>query len=255
MAKKRNKKSLFSFPFLRNLAFVALGAVVIFALYQKIILQMQNSHRFRIREIVYDPSLELAPSSRLAALKGRSIFEVNLHSLQKQLQNQHPELNDLRLSRQFPDRIRVSARKRIPFASVQIKNKDYLLDREGVVLSDTTASPRFLPVITGIKPAGSILIPGQILNTPDLRIALRVLKAFGMNRYLAAYRILRIDVENLSQIEFYLSNSLKIMIDQTNIAQKMQVLGFLLSRAKLKLENVNYIDLRFKEPIIGEKAP
>jgi len=254
MTKRRNKKSFFSFLFFRNLAFGIFVALVIFVLYQRLTLQLKNSPRFKIREIVYDPSLEFIQSGRLAALKGRSIFEVNLKALQKQLKNQHPELNDLKLSRQFPDRIRVSARKRIPFASVQIKNKDYLLDGEGVVLSNTIASVHSVPVITGIKPTASVLMPGQILNTPDLRVALKVLKAFGMNKYLAVYRILRIDVENLSQIEFYLTDRLKIMIDQTAIAQKMQVLGFLLSRAKLKLEDVNYIDLRFKEPIIGKKA-
>ncbi len=252
MTRKKNKKPLLSFRLLRNLTLSIFVIFLILVLYQSIMRELKASRHFKIREIVCDPTLQFLKSSRLASLKGKSIFEVNLSALQKQLQNQYPEISQLKLSRRFPAQIRVSAQKRIPFATIEINHKNYTVDPEGIILSQ---SWRDLPVITGLKPRREIIFPGQILKGYDLQSALKVLKAFKTNKYLSATQILRIDVESLSQIEVYIHipGELKILVDQNNIAQKIQMLSLLLSQAKLKLEDVHYIDLRFREPIIGRK--
>ena len=46
---------------------------------------------------------------------------------------------------------------------------------------------------------------------------------------------------------------LKIIVDRDNIPHKMKILELVLSQAKPDFEGVQYIDLRFKEPILGKK--
>ena len=81
------------------------------------------------------------------------------------------------------------------------------------------------------------------------------IEQFEKNRFLALhYKVIKIDVGHLSQIEIYLSDTFKIIFDQTDIPKKIQMLHLFLSQAKVKEDEVNYIDLRFKEPIVGRKA-
>ncbi|MCK5081648.1 MAG: cell division protein FtsQ, partial [Candidatus Omnitrophica bacterium] len=61
------------------------------------------------------------------------------------------------------------------------------------------------------------------------------------------------NVENLSKIQFTLSNGLVIILDRNNIDRRIKVLGVVLSQGKLDMKQVKYVDLRFKEPIIGKK--
>ncbi len=62
-----------------------------------------------------------------------------------------------------------------------------------------------------------------------------------------------INIENLSKIQLTLSNQLDVIIDRDKVAQKIRVLGVILAQERLDLKEVKYVDLRFKEPIIGKK--
>ena len=257
--KKRNKesdkKTSFAFVLFRNLvvAIVVIGGI--FFAWQTIIAKVKNSELFRIRSIVVsDPSMQFIKTSRLINLKGHNIFAVHLDSLSRQLQMQYPEIAEIKLLKRFPDQIVVATKKRFPFAQTKIKNKDVTLDAQGIILS-SAVNPEALPVISGIFAQKSEIIPGTQLKSDEARIALEVLRTFRMNKYLSVYKILRIDVTNLSQIEFYLTDSLKVITDQLNISERIQLLSLILSQAKLKLEDVSYIDIRFKEPIIRFKEP
>jgi hypothetical protein len=46
---------------------------------------------------------------------------------------------------------------------------------------------------------------------------------------------------------------LQIIIDQDSIAHNVKVLGVILAQKQFEINQAKYIDLRFKEPIIGKK--
>ena len=251
--KRKNKEPLISFGFVRNLV---VGILMIFFLClaaQRVIVDIKTSERFKVREIVYDPDLQFMKSGKLMSLKGRNIFDVDLGALERQIQTQYPEISQLKLSKKFPDEIQVTARRRIPFAQTKLKNKDIVLDPEGIVLSLNGGAGKDLPAIVAADSDHSPINLGMPLRSQDIQAALQVIKAFRMNKSLANRRISTIDVNNLSQIEFQMADSFKIIVDQVSVQQKIQMLSFLLAQAKLNSEEVNYIDLRFKEPIIGKK--
>ena len=253
--KRKDKKSVFSFALLR---YFVVGLLVVFLLTaagQAVWTHLRSSDLFKIKTVVVsDPSMQFIKASRLVNLKGKSIFALDLKPLTQRLQAQYPEIAEIKLLKRFPDQIVVITKKRTAFAEVRIKNKEIIVDGQGVILSmGLPASPPDLPLIVGINPEKTWSTPGRQLQGQDSKTALALIKTFRSNKYLSVYKILRIDVTNLSQIEFYLTDTLKVIVDQNNIFDKIQMLSLMLSQAKLKLEEVNYIDLRFKEPIIGRK--
>ena len=110
-----------------------------------------------------------------------------------------------------------------------------------------------LPLITGLRlPKGRMTI-GSLIENEDLQVALGIIRVFRTERALVSYKISKIDVGNLSEIYFYLTESLKVIIDEENFRHKLRILALVLSQAKSELNTVKYIDLRFKEPILGKK--
>ena len=65
--------------------------------------------------------------------------------------------------------------------------------------------------------------------------------------------MINIHVDNLLKIYFHLSNGLQVIVDQERIDQKIKLLAFVLAQKKIDLEQTKYIDLRFKEPVLGKK--
>ena len=219
--------------------------------------RLEYSDLFRIKTIVVsDPSMQFIKTSRLVNLKGRNIFSVDLNRLAQKLQNQYSEIADIKLRKRFPGQIVVVTKKRIPFAQIRIRNKAVIIDGEGVVLSYSSAGAfnQELVFISGISSEKSAPLAGAQLKGADLKASLELAKIFRENKYLSVYKILRIDFNSLSQIEFYLTDTFKVIVDQNNIREKIQVLSLMLSQAKLKLEEINYIDLRFKDPLIDPKV-
>ncbi len=61
------------------------------------------------------------------------------------------------------------------------------------------------------------------------------------------------DVDNLSKVSFNIGPMLEIILDKEDSARKLELLVSLISQKKLDFREVKYIDLRFKEPVVGKK--
>jgi cell division septal protein FtsQ len=62
-----------------------------------------------------------------------------------------------------------------------------------------------------------------------------------------------VDVDNLSKVSFNIGPMLQIILDKEDSARKLEMLVSLISQKKLDFREVKYIDLRFKEPVVGKK--
>lgn len=254
--KRKSKGPSFNFAFLSRFV---VGVLVVFLLVvagRMVWDHFKGSDLFKIKTIVVsDPSMQFIKASRLVNLKGKNIFALDLKPLTEKLQAQYPEIAEIKLLKRFPDQIAVATKRRVAFAQVRMRNKDITIDGQGVMLSVGLAAfpSQELPLIVGVDFQKTWPAPGRQLQGQELKTALTLIKAFRSNKYLSVYKILKIDVTNLSQIEFYMTDTLKVIVDQNNLFDKIQMLSLMLSQAKLKLDEINYIDLRFKEPIIGKK--
>jgi len=212
-----------------------------------------NSDYFKIKTIMIDPSLEFINARDLAYIKGQSIFTANLVSIQRKLSFKYPRVSHLKITRRFPDQIWIVAKKRIPFAQTSLKNHIFTLDEKGVILSTTDGQTSDLPFVIGLTADNKKYSPGLPIKGVDINTGLHILREFNSNTNLSNYRVKQIDVGNLSKIGFLLNDSLNVILDRDDIQQKIKILGVLLTQGRINLDEVKYIDLRFKEPIIGKK--
>lgn len=208
---------------------------------------------FKVRSVTIDSSLQFINKRDFKSLMGKNIFTVDLKAVQRKLNYRYPQAARLKVIKRFPNQISVLAKQRIPYAQLQIQDKIVVLDKEAVILSLEEKKDKNLPDIVGTKLNNPRLVLGMPLKSADIWLTLKIIKLFKANSSLDAYLIKGVNIENLSKISFTLSNRLDVIIDRDKIAQKIRVLGIVLAQDRLDLGDVKYIDLRFKEPIIGKK--
>jgi cell division septal protein FtsQ len=244
--------AFFTAPAFRYLlAGIAAAAVVFFAARQAA-QALFDSPYFKIKTIEIDRTLGFLDKRDFTSLNGKSIFSVDVVRFQRSLTSKYPQMAQANMVKKFPDKILVLARKRPPFAQVNIQNKTVLIDDQGVVLFATPEKGEEFPLISGIV-SRRMIMAGSVLGGESTRLALEIVKTFQNNNTLSAYRVAKISVDDLKEIDFQLSNGLKIIVDKTDIERKIDTLALVLARNRMNTEQVKYIDLRFKDPILGTK--
>jgi len=238
--------------FFKILIVGVLGIFILFVVIQKSLSFFRNAELFMVKEIVKDPSLAFIESRYLTQLKGQSIFDVDLKATQRRIQAAHPEIFGLRVERRFPDKIAVAAQQRLPFASTTLEGKDMILDKEGVVLGFRSLARGKLPYIRMSDAIGKPML-GKPLRSRQIQVGLEIIEAMQTDTHVKEYHMATMKADNLSKIEIYFSNNMKVIMDKDKISQKVRNLGILLSHGNIDLKGVQYIDLRFKEPILGTR--
>ena len=213
---------------------------------------VRNAELFRVKEIVKSPSLQYISSAQLDSVIGHSIFDVNLAVIQKYLRSQYPEIERLRVVRSFPNRIYVAAQKREPMAVLALGKGGFLVDRKGVVLAVDSSDSHKLPAISGLQDKAQAQL-GRPLRRDDVDTALEIIESVQQNEYLKPYSIVSINVGNLSKIDCQFSEEINVILDRDKINEKIKTLGLLLSQSDIDFKQIEYIDLRFKEPVLGRK--
>ena len=226
---------------------------VLFAIGKWAFFVFKQSGYFAVKDIWYESTLKSIESTELSNLKGKNLFDIDLQKIQSQLQRRYPQYRQLMVLKRFPDQILVVAKKRSPLAQAKIKGRQVALDGNGIVLSTSGDFEDNLPLITGIHTIKGNVQAGAVLESEDLRLALNIIKMFKAEKSLSSYRISKIDIANLSEIYFYILDNLRIVIDQEDVGHQLQLLGLVLSQAKIDTNKVRYVDLRFKEPILGKR--
>lgn len=238
-----------AFPFLA--AFLIVGAIGYYG-YRETRDFLLTSKYFRVAAVDVDPSLSFIDPQHFAGVKGKSIFAVDLDKLQRRLSFVYPQAAYLKVSRRFPNRILIQAKKRLPFVQAYVRNKTVVLDSEGVILSLGGHGDGPLPAVFGVSDNAELAL-GLALDDDRLRAALRIIKEIRANPSFSGYDVINIHVDNLLKIYFHLSNGLQVIVDQERIDQKIRLLAFVLTQKNINLEQTKYIDLRFKEPVLGKK--
>ncbi|MFA5088214.1 MAG: FtsQ-type POTRA domain-containing protein [Candidatus Omnitrophota bacterium] len=251
--RRNNKKEK---PFLRHVQYLVIGLFVIFVVFvllRKTVMAIKNSGMFVINEVVADQSVSFISSPYLTRLKGENIFDVDLKGIQNKLAHQYPQLSQVSVIKQFPNKILVKGKKRNIFAQVAIRNRWVTIDADGVALFESAEMDNRVPLIKGIKMKDPHVYIGYALPGEQLKVAVRIIKAFKSNGGFFDFPLLWVDVGNLSKISLSLFGNLEVIVDRYKIVQKLSTLELLLSQKKINFEEVRYIDLRFNEPVLRKK--
>lgn len=251
MAKK--KKSKIQSFIIKFILITLLAAAISFAVGFGTIHVFRNNDYFKIRSVSLDSSLQFINKRDFRNLMGKNIFDIDLKAVQRRLSYKYPRASDLKIVKRFPNQIAVVAKQRFPFVQIQVDGKIIILDEKGVMLSEEEKVNKKLPLVVGVRLYRQKIVRGSMFKGTDVQIALEITKRFQAVKNLSRYSIVKIDTQNLSKILLTLSNDADVILDRNKIAQKTRILGVVLSQDQLDLKHVKYIDLRFKEPIIGKK--
>jgi len=251
--KPKNKKNKFSIWIIGRIIIFIFVGFILFLVYQKTDKFLKTSNLFVVKEVLYDPSLEFIRTKLVAGLVGRNLFAIDAGKIHRQLELQYPQIANLRVVKRYPNQILIIAKQRVPFAQVKFGQDTVIVDKEGVALTIFSTVDKSLPLIMGFKNVKAKIAMGRVIQDKNLWLALKLLKLFQKIPLLSKYKVVQVDINNPSQIYIFLLENFKIIVDNENVEQKLRFLGLLLSEGKLELNKVQYIDLRFKEPVLGKK--
>lgn len=186
----------------------------------------------------------------LRLYRGRNIFDIDIKSLSERIKNDYPIIERAMVKRLLPDTIEINIVPRIPIAVLSAR-QNFPVDRWGMVLSPGR-SRGSLPVIEGLSFWAKPRV-GERLDSVQLEKAFMLLDAFKKIGSRWSHTATTIDVSNHRNLSFYLQNGIEVKIGDEKFLTRLKMLGETLSKPDLDKNNIKYIDLRFRNVIIGPK--
>lgn len=247
MARKKTKIIFNAFPFV--IAFVAILIIAILALGY-----LRNSSYFSVRGIICSDQEKLSSIEKIINVKNKNIFSLNLKEIANIIQEKYPGIFEISVTREFPNKLRIAFRERIPFAKLDFSNKDFYIDKEGVIVNlPENFDEGILPIINGSAITFKDLKIGQKIKSKNLNIALSLFKYMSSYEQLKRFKMARLDASNLNKISITLINDIQVMVREEDFREKLKILNSLFDQLSQEINNIKYIDLRFKDPVINYK--
>ncbi len=216
---------------------------------------VSRSSLFTIRSVMIAENIQPLELPELAKLKGQNLFSVDLSKLEARIHAKYPQLADLRVMRQFPDRIFVSAVKREPFARILMDGRSYVIDRNGYMVGPPVEGQESFTVIKGLK--RQKIAAGDLIQDERVKLAVMIISFFHQDKRLAAVGLEAVSVDDLTRIVAEVGADeeveFQVFMDKDNIEARLKMLSEVLFRGGLDLKQIKYMDLRFGEPILGQK--
>lgn len=233
----------------KKISYAIIALAVVLAGY----LFIRNSGYFKVETVkIIDAknAAQINTKDLLKLYKGRNIFSIDIRSLSSQIKNDYPVVKDAIVRRILPNRLEIDIVARIPIA--KIKSYEYFpIDRSGIVLSPEIKTGN-LPVIIGFS---MWLRPrvGQKLENNKLENAFLLIDALNQTNVFSDYSVTTIDTSNYNNLSFYMENGTEVKIGGEDFLERLKKLKQTFSNPKMDKDNIKYIDLRFRDVVIGPK--
>jgi len=249
---KKSNVNISPIAVLRLIIFLFI-AWVLFSIYVHTFEFLTGSSLFKVKDVMIDRSIEFIDLHALKTLKGTNIFKIDIKKLGSQIAHEYPYIAQLRVVRQLPDRILILAKKRDPFMQIFFRDKFLLMDKEGVALY-YVSHPLDLVTVNGIYLDKNKVVLGLPIHQNGVDQAVSILNTFANSAYLKRWKLTALETSNLSRIDLTALGSIHIILDQEDTKEKILLLPMLIAGHKIDLNQVKYIDLRFKEPVIANNT-
>lgn len=267
------KKHKFKFPFTQLIT----AAFFIFLLFLAFLVKSASVKLpcFIIKEVLPQKTTEndqdLFFAIDLSYLKGRNIFFVDLQGECLKALRLSPGCKDVRIIKVMPDRLFVDSIMRKPVAIVKL-HRNFYVDDSGILFEKPVLAEKELcvPQILGVNTRILEAVPGKKYENNNLFTALEIISGLKNNSILSDWIVTKIDVSDSSNMTVILSKPteptalsdaskirtplkpelIEVKIGKRYIRDNLNILSSLFSHERENLSNIEYVDLRFKEPVI-----
>ena len=230
------------------LAVFALGVAGVF-LMKSFLLKAKT---FKVRKIYSNVMLQPQEYAYLKSFSGVNIFKINLDSIYRYFKRRHPEYKSIHIKRVYPDKLLLDIVKRTPFAQVVYSGNYFLIDEKGMVISLASKHP--FPGVS-ILYASIKTMPkkGMVLKLDNFLEIKKLMQALKVSGFTNKFFVKSLYAYSLNDIGFQI-NSIRVKIGSGNYEYKLNILQNMLMVKFVKdLDKISYVDLRFKDPVIGYK--
>jgi len=220
---------------------------------------LKESELFVISRIKTNLDTALSTKSRKLRLdedliNKENLFSLDINDLSCRLKEAYPEHRDVIIKRRFPNLLYLEFIRRIPFVQINIGGKFWLLDGECIVISELGDWPHPDKItIYPLLSKGLKVSIGKKLSIPYYANIVSLVKELNSQDLINSYDIGSLYAYSTNGISFDL-NGVEIRIGSGQYEKKLALLNSLiLPRFSSDLDKIEYIDLRFKDYVVGYK--
>jgi len=235
---------------------VLIAAFVLSALGVYGVQALKRLDYFNVKEVFIREGNNIRPDrdKDFCYLIGKNVFALDLKKNAQFIKSMYPAYRTARLVRFLPNQLCVDLMKRTALACVGTQPLLYVDDHMIFFESIDAASEKSLPLITGINKEKQGFRLGARCSNPGVLFAIRVVQQIRQTKALQGYPIERVDIHDASNVSLYFSSQLEVRLGQERLKDSVRILGSLLNQVGNGISNIEYIDLRFKDPVIRFKG-
>jgi cell division protein FtsQ len=185
---------------------------------------------------------------------GESIFAIDVKKIAAALKADS-RVKDVQVRKLFPNTldITMSIRQEYAYLTMPDKQRFYLMDREGYIIS--------LHDVQGLKPEFPVIVDGSTLRkriplgskhlTGNVSNSFFVLEYLKSEGYFATLDVREITIDRLNSLSLIIRDGLEIKLGNTRLIENMQKLPHVIKIFEdEKNVKFKYIDLRFDDIIV-----
>lgn len=204
-------------------------------------------------EVRWPKGVSPAEPTRFRLQPPVSIFGVELDALSKAFCQRYPTVEVQRVDRILPNRLVATLYPRQVVAQLFTGRKYYPVSENGHVVGRGEPHPLLpLPVLL-LEKVGEPLHPGDDLNRSGFWRASELLAAIQRDKGIAGRRVVKLSVRG-QDLFADLENGPQLRFSSEGLGDGWRRLWELIAhRRDLLGTQVQYVDLRYEDPVIGEK--
>ncbi len=181
---------------------------------------------------------------------GRNIFSVIPSQVEMLLREDHSHLQMVRVRRVFPDTIDVDLVPRESFACLDTAG-GVVVDREGMILS-VGEIPEGIVRVKGASFFPSRPRPGNMVTEKHVKDALALIDDIFKKTFLGREDLGVVDVSDRNNISVTV-RGVPVNMGSDAFARKIVTLGEIFGDPRINPDGIQYIDLRFRDPVYSYK--
>jgi len=273
MRKRNNKNTKKPASYNGLFSFVALAffIAVITAIF--IIRVAKKADFFKVKEINV---LSLGCGGRTFApnldyLKNKNIFSLDLKAIGDSIKSNYFFVDVVRVSRFLPGRLIIQIKEReaaavISLGSKGVKDSAFYVDKNGMLLDIRGEFNKNLILITGLENRLSNPKSGRTYYDPVFLYSLELVKMLVSSAELKSYKVNRVNIKDETKVSIFISPvvlsnevglvsppQIEAVMPVKDLNLKLKILARILNSLSDSLSDIEYIDLRFNEPIVKKR--
>ncbi|MFH1692617.1 MAG: cell division protein FtsQ/DivIB [Candidatus Omnitrophota bacterium] len=258
-AKKKRKRFFVFFLFVLPVLAISLSS---FAIFKGIKNYITSSSYFIIKKVSIEGIVNTKYADSIQQeILGGNIFCLDTTKISERIQRRFPNFSSVVITRILPSELSIVAKERLPVAVLK-RDIYYVFDADGIVLSSFSSKEMMdLPLMTGFEKQLKKVDVGKKYPLKVLQVPLALAKALKIQMP-SVYsqvpcaqnlKVTRIDAGDPVNLLFYFNDDIQVKIGNQNFDDRLSLLQVVLKSLDYEMAQVDYIDLRSKEPVVAYK--